>query len=105
MLLDAKACNTTTIAISEIDRYLDTPAVDYEGDDDDDSVWLLNWWRANAHYWPIMSQVARDYLGIPPAEVDVERVFSSRCDLLGIRRHSLGPETMRAVMLLRNQYF
>jgi hypothetical protein len=38
MLLDAKACNTTTTAISEIDRYLDTPAVNYEGDDDDDSV-------------------------------------------------------------------
>jgi hypothetical protein len=45
-----------------------------------------------------MSQVARDYLSIPPEKVDVERIFSSKRDLLGIRRHSLGPETMRAVM-------
>jgi hypothetical protein len=101
MLLDAKACKSTIMAVSEINRYLDTLAVDCDSDNDDPE-WVISWWRANAHYWLIMSQVARDYLPIPLSEVDVERVFRSRRDLLGIRRHLISPEIMRAVMLLRN---
>jgi hypothetical protein len=49
-----------------------------------------------------MSQVARDYLPIPAAEVDVERLFSSGKDLIGLRRHSLKIDTMRALMMLRS---
>jgi hypothetical protein len=51
-----------------------------------------------------MSQVAKDYLLIPPAEVDVERLFNEGRDLLGLRRHSMSPETMRAVMFARYEY-
>ena len=65
-------------------------------------MWVVQWWKANLLQYPIMSQVARDYLPILLAEVDCERVFSSGRDLLGIRRHSMGPETIKAVMLLRN---
>jgi hypothetical protein len=54
--------------------------------------------------FPIMSQVARDYLAVPPAEVDVERLFSTSRDLLGLRRHCMAPETMKAVLLSRNEY-
>jgi hypothetical protein len=51
-----------------------------------------------------MSKVARDYLAIPAAEVAVERLFSSSRDLLAIRRHSMKAETMRLLMILRDQY-
>jgi len=51
-----------------------------------------------------MSQVARDYLPIPPIEVDVKRLFNKGCDLLGLRRHSMLLETMRAVMFARYEY-
>ncbi len=50
-----------------------------------------------------MAQVARDYLHIPIAEVDVERLFSAGRDLIGLRRYSLLPSTMRVLMLLRSQ--
>jgi len=50
-----------------------------------------------------MSQAARDYLPIPAAEVDVERVFCSGRDMIGLRRHSMSIETMRALILTRNQ--
>ena len=49
-----------------------------------------------------MSQVARDYLLIQAAEVDVERLFSSGRDRIGLRRHSLSIEAMRALMILRS---
>jgi hypothetical protein len=51
-----------------------------------------------------MSQVARDYLPIPPAEVDVERLFSEGRNLTGLRRHSMSPETMKAVIMSRYEY-
>ena len=49
-----------------------------------------------------MSKVARDYLAIPAGEVDVERLFSTGRDLIGIRRCSLSIETMRALMILKS---
>jgi hypothetical protein len=49
-----------------------------------------------------MSQVARDFLGIPAAEIDVERLFSSGRDLIGLRRYSLTAGTMRTLVFLRS---
>jgi hypothetical protein len=54
--------------------------------------------------YPVMSRVARDYLPIPPAEVDCERLFSTSHDLLGLRRHTMTPETMKGVLLVRDWY-
>jgi len=54
--------------------------------------------------FPVMSQVAQDYLAVPPAEVDVKRLFSTGRDLLGLQRHCMAPETMKAVLLSRNEY-
>lgn len=93
---------TTTAPVSDIDRYLDSPVVNWDGDEDPN--WVLKWWQANEKLYPLMSKVARDYLPIPPAEVDVERLFNKGRDLLGLRRHSMLPETMRAVMFARYEY-
>ena len=51
-----------------------------------------------------MGQVARDYLIIPPSEVDVKRLFSKGRNLQGLRRHSMSLETIKAVMLSRHEY-
>ncbi|KAK9481458.1 hypothetical protein V1527DRAFT_479602 [Lipomyces starkeyi] len=45
-----------------------------------------------------------DYLAIPASEVAVERLFNSGTDLLGPRSHSLSPDTMRTLVLLRDMY-
>jgi hypothetical protein len=63
---------------------------------------VLNWWRSHKSEYPIMSQVAQDYLAIPAGEVDVERLFLSGRDLISIQRHSLSIDTMRALMILRS---
>jgi hAT family C-terminal dimerisation region len=91
-----------TTPVSEIDQYLDGPLVDWNGLDDPN--WVLRWWKANSLQYPIISQVARDNLPIPPAEVDCEHLFSTSRDLLGLRRHPMSPETMKAVLLVRDQY-
>jgi hypothetical protein len=54
--------------------------------------------------YPLISQVARDYLAIQPAEVDVERLFSKGCDLIGLQRHSMAALTMKAVLVSYDVY-
>ena len=49
-----------------------------------------------------MAAAARDYLAVPGAEVDVERLFNSRRDLLGLRRWSLSSGTMRKLLILKD---
>ena len=87
--------------ISDIDRYFDTPVVLWDGNEDPN--WVLSWWNTHANEYPQMSQVARDYLAISVSEVDVERAFSAGRDLLGIRRKSMKPHTMRAIMILKHE--
>ncbi len=49
-----------------------------------------------------MFQVARDYLPIPGAEVDVERLFNIAKQILGLRRGSMAAETLRALILVKD---
>jgi len=94
--------SNTISKANDIDRYFDLPVVNWDGGDDPD--WLIRWWRNNSTEFPLMSLVARDYLAIQAAEVDVERVFCMGRDLIGLRRYSMGGETMRVLMLLQAQY-
>jgi hypothetical protein len=90
------------LPISKIDQYLDSPIVSWDGKED--SKWVLKWRQANAEIYPLISQVARDYLIIPLAEVDVKRLFSKGHDLQSLRQHSMLLKTMKAVMLSRYKY-
>jgi hypothetical protein len=49
-----------------------------------------------------MFAVARDYLPIPGAEVDVERLFNVARDVLGLRRTSMGSETLGPLILVKD---
>ena len=49
-----------------------------------------------------MFTVTRDYLPIPGAEVDVERLFNIARNILGLRRMSMSAETLRALILLKD---
>jgi hypothetical protein len=49
-----------------------------------------------------MFAVARDYLLILGAEVDVERLFNITRNILGLRRMLMSAETLRALILLKD---
>jgi hypothetical protein len=49
-----------------------------------------------------MFTVTRDYLLIPGAEVDVERLFNITRNILGLRRMSISAETLRSLILLKD---
>jgi hypothetical protein len=94
---------STITAEDDIDRYFDSPSVNFVLNEKECQVqWILNWWAAHKQEFPLMSAVARDYLPIPGAEVDVERLFNIARNILGLRRMSMSAETLRALILLKD---
>ena len=65
---------------------------------------MLNWWRINKDIYLLISQVARNYLAVQLAEVDVERLFSKGCNLIELQRHSIAAPTMKAVLVIQDIY-
>jgi hypothetical protein len=49
-----------------------------------------------------MAALTQDYLAILKLEVDVERLFNIRQEILGLRRYSMTTKTIRALILLRD---
>jgi len=86
---------------SDVDRYFDEPPVQITEDIAKDPNWLFNWWKLRKDEYPCMAAAARDYLAIPASEVSCERLFSGGRDIIGLRRFSLNPETLRQLSLLR----
>jgi hAT family dimerisation domain. len=64
--------------------------------------WIYIWWRGHIDEYPRMAAAARDYLAVPAAEVDVERLFNTGRDLFGLRRWSLSSGTMRKLLILKD---
>jgi hAT family C-terminal dimerisation region len=84
---------------SDIARYLNSDVVEF---DEKKKDWIFSWWGGHSDEYPRMAAAARDYLAVPAAEVDVERLFNSGRDLLGLRRWSLSSGTMRKLLILKD---
>lgn len=67
----------------------------------DQSFNLLDWWKANESSYPRLSQVAKDILAIPIAQVSVERVFNIAKDLISTHRHRLAAQKIQKIMVLK----
>lgn len=93
----------TVSADNDIERYFTTSVIKAVLDPKENQVqWVLNWWLANKQEYSRIYAIARDYLVIPGAEVNVERLFNMGRDLLGLRRVSIKGETMRAIMIVKD---
>jgi hypothetical protein len=48
--------------------------------------WIYAWWRGHLDLdeYPCMAAAACDYIAIPGAEIDFERLFNKGQDLLGL---------------------
>ncbi|KEP45855.1 HAT family dimerization protein [Rhizoctonia solani 123E] len=83
---------TTNFVVNEIRQYLEEEVT---------PLLPLEWWRLNAHRFPRLAAMARDFLCIPGTSVAVERVFSTGRDAISVRRASLSAETIRTLMNYR----
>lgn len=63
----------------------------------------LNWWRAKQEIFPILSIIAKKYLGVPATSVASERLFSDAGNHITAKRNSLDPSLLgKMVFLKRN---
>ena len=84
-------CMTEDDELNEVEKYFDLRC-------EDPAVNPLDYWKAHAQQFPNLSAVAKDVLSIPGSSVAVERIFNVGRDVIGLRRHSLKPETFSALM-------
>ncbi|CAB5196259.1 unnamed protein product [Rhizophagus irregularis] len=80
--------------VSEFDRYLNADRAQALCD-------TLNWWKEE---YPNLSNMVKDYLGVPATSALAEHIFSSAADVITYDRASLAPETVRAVECLKHCY-
>jgi hypothetical protein len=83
-----------TSIVEEYKRYFNEPlAVD--GTD------VLQFWKANALNYPILSAMAKDYLTVQASSVPAERAFSSGTDLVTADRCRLSGKTIEMTQFLK----
>ena len=91
-------------ATSELEQWLHLDAIEWDDKINNGPEFVRLWWKEHAAEWPLLAKAARDLLPCSASEVDVERLFSGCRDEIGIRRHSLRPDTVRVLTLLRSAY-
>ncbi|CAB5381884.1 unnamed protein product [Rhizophagus irregularis] len=80
--------------VSEFDRYFNADRAQALCD-------TLNWWKEE---YPNLSNMVKDYLGVPATSALAEHIFSSAADVITYDRASLAPETVRAVECLKHWF-
>jgi hypothetical protein len=86
---------TTKSSKSKLLIYLDEPNISITYDKKFD---LLNFWKVNAHRFPVVSSVAKRFLAIPACSVSSEQIFSTGGRIIDDYRSSLKPETVQALV-------
>ena len=79
---------------TELDYYFEQP-IDEEADP-------LFWWQAHLNEFPILSNMARDYLSIQATSVASEQAFSIAGNTVTKTRNRLLPETTRACLCAKS---
>ena len=80
---------------SEIDEYLTTSI-------ESPNTNPCEWWKNHKLQYPILSKIARDYIGIPSTSVPSEQAFSKSGELISKRRNRLGDSAIEACMCLNS---
>lgn len=81
----------------EIDRYQSEKGIPITADP-------LKWWKENGSRYPILSLMARKYLGIPATSVPCERLFSTAGMIITKQRARMTPGTCEMMIFMKSYY-
>lgn len=93
--LKRKRMEEAAIEISnEVDKYLNDPfeKLEHKGFD------LLQWWKCNQTWYPVLSRIAKDIFSIPASTVASENAFSLGGRIVDPFRASLTPKVVEALV-------
>lgn len=79
---------------TELDRYLALP-------NEPETSKALDWWKAHAVSYPLLSQLARRYLAIPASSASSERTFSKLKLTATAARHNLRPDKLCMLLFIQ----
>lgn len=80
---------------NEVDEYLITLT-------EPSNINPCEWWRNHKSNYPLLSKIARDYIGIPSTSVPSEQAFSKSGELINKKRNRLGDNSIEACMCLNS---
>ena len=63
---------------------------------------LVQWWRARALTWPILTRLAMDIFSIPVSTVSSEQAFSTTGRILEERRNALQRDIVEALVCIKD---
>jgi hAT family C-terminal dimerisation region len=78
----------------QIEAYLSAPLLARTADP-------LRWWVVNRSEYPLVYDIAKVYLAIPPTSVSSERLFSAAADIHTPNRNRLSPKNLGILAFLR----
>ena len=85
---------------SEMEMYYEEPLMPRSSNID-----ILAYWRTCSVRYPVLAQLAKDVLAVPVSTVASESAFSTGSRVLDCYRSSLKPETVEAIICLRDWAF
>jgi hypothetical protein len=86
---------------SEVERWFMEPCIHEESTPKDVQLYMLS----KSYNFPIITQMARDFLAIPATSSPSERVFSLAGNLISKKRTRIASENVRYVLCLRSWGF
>lgn len=84
---------------SEFEKYINTSIIIPPSNENYD---ILGYWKSRVQEFPILSNIAKDYLACPATSAFVEQIFSRASLLLNDERQAMSPDTIREMMCLEN---
>jgi hypothetical protein len=84
------------LATTEVDNWLSQGTIDHKKGD------IRAFWLSKGYDFKIISQMARDYIGVPATLAASERAFSNGGDIITKRRSKLGGANTRYLLCLRD---
>ena len=62
----------------------------------------MDYWKANTSKYPVLSNIARNYLQIPASSASSERFFSQRALIISKLRNRLNKDTFEKIISLKS---
>ena len=62
---------------------------------------LVEWWKSKKALFPLLTEIALDYIWLPVSNADVERSFSVYSTILRDDRQRLTDDNLRSLTFLR----
>jgi hypothetical protein len=83
--------------LDEIEEYLMIEEVDVK-------TCPFKWWASQTSHFPILSQLAKEYLAIPATSASSERLFSDAGNVMTVRRINLLPSTFENLIFCKRNW-